>query len=123
VNPAYAGTLEASQHQSVPSDTVSLGNTSPESSTTLPASSAVTCTTDLESSLDSGVDLSIQPASSTLPVPAPANENNSSLDLTSTMSLTFVCPHKKITCIDDDLPYTQTLPYSNDTLMDEVPSS
>ena len=108
-----------------------LGNTSPESSTTLPASSAVTHITYLESSLGSSVDLSVLPASSMLSALASANEITSSLNLTTMTSLltlsSFVIANKPITCIDDKLPYAdpyiQTLPYSDDIPMDDTPLS
>jgi len=37
LDPNYIGAIDASQHQLAPSDTVSLGHTSPESSIGLPA--------------------------------------------------------------------------------------
>jgi hypothetical protein len=54
----YTGTHDTSQHYVVPSDTTMFGNTSPRSLTTLLASSAMihTTVTDLESSVDSGID-------------------------------------------------------------------
>jgi len=124
LNLKYVGTIEASWHQSVPSDTVSLGHTSPESSISPPASRPMTHTTDLDSEMESGVAPSVPPASSMLPLPAMAQDAHASLAQTSatlsSMSLTFVCQAMPITCIDD-LPYedlyTQKLPYSNDTLM------
>jgi hypothetical protein len=44
LNLEYVGTIEASRQQSDPSDTVSLGHTSPESSISLPASRPMTRT-------------------------------------------------------------------------------
>jgi len=121
-NPDYAGALEASQHQAAPSDTISVGHTSPESSTSPPASRPVTCITDLDSEMESSVD-SVPPASSTLSMPAPANEDHSSLDQPSTMSslmsLTFVCLDKLITHIDNELPYDD--PYAQPFLTAMIP--
>ena len=91
----------------------------------------MTRTTDQDSEMESSVDPSMPPASSTLPMPAPANEDHSSLDLTSTtsqtMSLTFVQHNEPMAHIDDKLPYAdpyvQTLPYGDDTPMDDKLSS
>jgi hypothetical protein len=71
------------------------------------------------------------PASSTLTMPAPASEDHSSLDLTSTTSqlmlLTFIQPNKPMACINNEFSYVnlyaQTLPYGNDTPMDDALSS
>jgi len=67
------------------------------------------------------------PASSTLPFPAAAQDAHASLAQTSatpsSMSLTFVCQAMPILCMDDNPPYedlyAQTLPYSDDTVMDD----
>jgi hypothetical protein len=121
LNPDYVRTIEASRHQSVPSDTVSLGHTSPESSIGPPASRLMTRTTDLDSTMEFGVAPSAPPASSTLPLPAAAQDAHVPLAQTSatssSMSLTFVCPGAPLTRIDD--PYAQKLPYGNDTPMDD----
>jgi hypothetical protein len=126
LNLDYIGPIEASQHQSDPSDTVSLGHTSPESSIGLPASRLMTHTTDPDSEMESGVALSAPPASSTLPLPAVAQDAHASLAqptaTSHSMSLTFVRPSAPIVRIDDPLYkdlYAQTVPYSNDTLMDD----
>ena len=75
--------------------------------------------------MDSGVDISILPASSTLPLPATADEGNSSLDQNSTMlyltPLTIIQPNEPITCIDNNLLHNEPLPYSSDTSMDDIP--
>jgi hypothetical protein len=124
LNPEYVGTIEASRHQSVPSDTVSLGHTSPESSIGLPASRPMTHITDPDSKMESGVAPSVLPASSVLPLPATAQDDQTSLAQTpatsSSMLLTFVRPAAPIACIDNppyEDPYTQTLPYGEDTPM------
>jgi len=124
LDPKYVGTIEASQHQSVPSDTVLLGHTSPESSIGPPASRPMTRITDLDSEMESGVAPSMPPASSALPLPAMAKDDQTSLAQTpatsSSMSLTFVRPDVPVTRIDNPPyvdPYTQTLPYGEDTPM------
>jgi hypothetical protein len=126
LNLKYIRTIEASWHQSVPSDTVLLGHTSPESSISLPASRPMAHTTDPDSKMESGVAPSMPPASSALPLLAMAQDAHMPLAQTSvtlsSMSLSFICPAVPIMCIDDTLPYedpyTQTLPYGNDTPMD-----
>jgi hypothetical protein len=122
----YVGTIEASQHQLVPSDTVLLGHTSPESSISPPASRLMTHITDPDSKMESGVAPSVPPASSMLPLPAAAQDAHASLAQTSatlsSMSLTFVCPSTPIACIDDPPymdPYAPKLPYGEDTPMDD----
>jgi len=82
--------------------------------------------TDPDSKMESGVAPSVPPASSMLPLLAAAQDAHASLAQTSAtsslMSLTFVCPSAPITHIDDLLyvdPYAQTLPYSEDTSMDD----
>ena len=55
LNPDYIGAIDTSQYQSAPSDTVSLGHTSPESSIGPPASRPMTHTTDPDSEMESGV--------------------------------------------------------------------
>jgi hypothetical protein len=124
LDPKYIGTIEASRHQLVPSDTVSLGHTSPESSIGPPASRPMTHITDPDSEMESGVAPSMLPASSALPLLAAAQDDQTSLAQTpatsSSMSLTFVRPATPITCINDPPymdPYAQTLPYSEDTPM------
>jgi hypothetical protein len=67
LDPDYVGAIGASRHQSAPSDTVSLGHTSPESSIGPPASRPMTRTTDLDSKMESGVAPSAPPASSAAP--------------------------------------------------------
>ena len=126
LDPKYIRTIEASWHQLVPSDTVSLGHTSPESSIGPPASRLMTHITDLDSKMESGVAPSVPPASSTLPLPAAAQDAHASLAQTSatlsSMSLTFVCPSTPIACIDDPPymdPYAPKLPYGEDTPMDD----
>jgi hypothetical protein len=113
LDPKYVGTIEASQHQSVPSDTVSLGHTSPESSISLPASRPMTCITDPDSEMESGVAPSVPPASSALPLPAAAQDAHASLAQTSatssSMSLTFIHPSTPITRINDP-PYMDHTP-------------
>jgi len=124
LDPEYNGTIEASWHQSVPSDTVSLGHTSPESSIGPPASRLMTCITDLDSEMESGVAPSVPPASSAFPLPAAAQDDQISLAQTpatsSSISLTFVCPATPVVRIDDppyvDL-YAQTLSYGKDIPM------
>jgi hypothetical protein len=124
LDPKYVGTIEASQHQSVPSDTVSLGHTSPESSIGPPASRLMTRITDPDSEMESGVAPSMPPASSALPLPAMTKDDQTSLVQTpatsSSMSLTFVRPAMPVTHIDNPPyvdPYAQTLPYGEDTPM------
>jgi hypothetical protein len=125
LNPDYVRAIGASQHQSAPSDTVSLGHTSPESSIGLPASRPMTCTTDPDSEMESGVALSALPASSTPSLPAAMDAHAplaQSPATSSSMSLTFVCHDASIACINDilpyDDPYAQTLSYGDDTPMD-----
>jgi hypothetical protein len=65
----YVRTIEASRHQLDPSDTVSLGHTSPKSLIGPPASRPMTRTTDPDSKMESGVAPSMLPASSALPQP------------------------------------------------------
>jgi hypothetical protein len=123
----YIGTIEASRHQSVPSDTVSLGHTSPESSIGPPASRLMAHTTDPDSEMESGVAPSVPPASSALPLPAMVQDAHAPLAQTSatlsSMSLTFVQHDAAIARIDDGLPYddpyAKTLPYGDDTPMDD----
>jgi hypothetical protein len=121
LNPDYVGAIDASRHQLAPSDTVLLGHTSPESSTGPPA----TRTTDLDSKMESGVAPSTPPASSMPPLLAARDAHVSTAQppaTSSSMSLTFVHHNMPIAHIDDTLlyddPYAQTLPYSNDTTMD-----
>jgi hypothetical protein len=126
LDPDYVGAIGASQHQSAPSDTVLLGPTSPESSIGLPASRPMTCTRDLDSEMESGVAPSAPPASSVPPLPAARDTHASTAQPPATsllMSLKFVSHDAPIARIDnallyDDL-YAQTLPYGNDTLMDD----
>ena len=126
LDPDYVRAIDASQHQSAPSNTISLGHTSPESSIGLPASRPMTRTTDWDSEMESGVAPSAPPASSVLPLPAARDAHVSTAQppaTSSLMSLTFVSHDVPIARIDDALPYddpyTQTLPYSNDTTMDD----
>jgi hypothetical protein len=126
LNPDYIGAIDASRHQSAPSDTVSLGHTSPESSIGPPASRPMTRTTDPDSKMESGVAPSVLPASSALPLLAAMDTHAplaQSLVTSSSMSLTFVRHDMPIARIDDilpyDDPYTQTLPYGDDTPMDD----
>jgi len=126
LDPDYVGAIDASWHQSAPSDTVSLGHTSPESSVGPPASRLMTHTTDPDSEMESGVAPSAPPASSVLPLPAARDAHASTAQppaTSSLMSLTFVSHDVPIAHIDDALPYddlyAQTLPYSNDTMMDD----
>jgi len=101
----YVRPIEASQHQSDPSDTVLLGYTSPESSIGPPASRPMTRTTDPDSEMESGVAPSAPPASSALPLPAVAQDAHASLaQPTATsplMSLTFVHPAAPVAQIDN----------------------
>jgi len=126
LDPDYVGAIGASQHQSAPSDTVSLGHTSPESSIGPPASRPMTRTTDPDSEMESGVAQSTLPASSAPPLPAARDAHTSTAQPPATslsMSLKFVSHDVPIARIDDTLlyddPYTQTLPYGDDTLMDD----
>jgi len=126
LDPDYVGAIGASRHQSTPSDTVLLGHTSPESSIGPPASRPMTRTTDPDSKMESGVAPSAPPASSVLPLPAAMDAHTplaQSPATSSSMSLTFVCHDASIARIDDvllyDDPYAQTLPYGNDTPMDD----
>jgi hypothetical protein len=126
LDPDYVGAIGASWHQSAPSDTVSLGHTSPESSIGLPASRPMTRTTDPDSEMESGVALSALPASSAPPLPAARDTHVSTAQppaTSSSMSLKFVSHDAPIARIDDALPYddpyAQTLPYGDDTLMDD----
>jgi hypothetical protein len=98
--------------------TVLLGHTSPKSSISLPASRPMTCTTDPDSEMESGVAPSAPPASSTLPLPAVLDAHMPLAQppvTSSSMSLTFVCHDVPIARIDDvllyDDLYAQTLPY------------
>jgi len=78
--------------------------------------------------MGSSVDFSILPASSMLSVLAPADEGNSSSDLTSMTSpltsLSFVIPDKHIAHINNELLYNDMyngpLPYGNGTPMDDA---
>jgi len=101
----YVGPIEASRHQSDPSDTVSLGHTSPKSSIGPPASRPMTRTTDPDFEMESGVAPSAPPASSALPMPAAAQDAPASLAQPSAtshlMSLTFVHPSSPIAWIDN----------------------
>jgi len=122
----YVGAIDTSWHQSAPSDTVSLGHTSPESSIGLPASRPMTCTTDPDSEMESGVAPSMPPASSVLPLLAAMDAHVPMAQppvTSSLMLLTFVYHDVPIAHIDDilpyDDPYAQTLPYGNDTPMDD----
>jgi hypothetical protein len=122
----YVGAINASRHQSAPSDTVSLGHTSPKSSIGPPASRPMTHTTDPDSEMESGVAPNAPPASSALPLPAAMDTHAPMAQppaTSSLMSLTFVRHDVPIARIDDVLPYndlyTQTLPYSDDTPMDD----
>jgi hypothetical protein len=125
LDPDYIGAIDASQHQSAPSDTVSLGHTSPESSIGPPASRPMTRTTDPDSETESGVAPSAPPASSALPLLAAMDAHAPLAQppaTSSSMSLTFVRHDMPIARIDDilqyDNPYAQTLPYGDDTPMD-----
>jgi hypothetical protein len=126
LDPDYVRAIGASWHQSAPSDTVSLGHTSPESSIGLPASRPMTHTTDPDSKMESGVVLSTPPASSTPPLPAARDAHTSTAQppaTSSSMLLKFVSHDVPIARSDDALPYddpyAQTLPYSDDTPMDD----
>jgi hypothetical protein len=126
LNPDVVGAIGASRHQSAPSDTVSLGHTSPESSIGPPASRPMTHTTDPDSEMQSGVAPSTPPASSVPPLPAARDAHASTAQPPATsllMSLKFVSHDAPVARIDDTLPYddlyAQTLPYGNDTLMDD----
>jgi len=126
LDPDYIGAIDASWHQLAPSDTVSLGHTSPESSIGPPASGPMTRTTDLDPEMESGVAPSTPPASSALPLPAAMDAHTplaQSPATSSSMSLTFVHHDAPIAHIDNLLPYddlyVQTLPYGNDTPMDD----
>jgi hypothetical protein len=126
LDPDYVGAIGASQHQSAPSDTVLLGHTSPKSSIGPPASRPMTCTTDPDSEMESGVALSAPPASSAPPLLAARDAHASTAQppaTSSLMSLKFVSHDAPIARIDDTLPYddpyAQTLPYGDDTLMDD----
>jgi len=118
-NSKYTGTLEASQHQAASSDTVLLGHTSPKLSTGPPASRLVTHITDLDSEMESSVDPSVC---------LPVAHFHCWPSMTSTsMSLTIIHPDEPIACIDDKLlydnRYAKTLPYGDDTPMDDTLSS
>jgi hypothetical protein len=126
LNPDYVRAIGASQHQSAPSDTVSLGHTSPESSISPPASRLMIRTTDPDSEMESGVALSAPPASSAPPLPAARDAHTSTAQppaTSSSMSLKFVSHDMPIARIDNALPYddpyAQTLPYGDDTPMDD----
>jgi len=126
LDPDYVGAIGASQHQSAPSDTVLLGHTSPESSIGPPASRPMTHTTDPDSEMESGVAPSTPPASSAPPLPAARDTHASTAQppaTSSSMSLTFIHHDVPIACIDNALPYddlyAQTLPYGDDTTMDD----
>jgi len=126
LDPDYVRAIDASQHQSAPSDTVLLGHTSPESSIGPPASRPMTRTTDLDSEMESGVAPSAPPASSVLPLPAAMDARAPMAQppaTSSLMSLTFVHHNMPIAHIDNALPYddpyAQTLPYGIDTPMDD----
>jgi hypothetical protein len=126
LDPDYVGAIGASQHQSAPSDTVSLGHTSPKSSISPPASRPMTRTTDPDSEMESGVVPSVPPASSVPPLLAARDAHVSTAQppaTSSSMSLKFVSHDVPIACIDDALPYddpyAQTLPYGDDTTMDD----
>jgi len=126
LDPDYIGAIGASRHQSAPSDTVSLGHTSPESSIGPPASRPMTHITDLDSEMESDVAPSAPPASSVPPLLAARDAHASTAQppaTSSSMSLKFVSHDTPIARIDDALPYddpyAQTLPYGNDTLMDD----
>jgi hypothetical protein len=126
LNPNYVRAIDTSRHQSAPSDTISLGHTSPESSVGLPASRLMTRTTDRDSELESGVAPSVLPASSVLPLLAAMDAHAPLAQppaTSSSMSLTFVHHDVPIACIDDillyDDRYAQTLSYGDDTPMDD----
>jgi hypothetical protein len=122
----YVGAIDASRYQLAPSDTVSLGHTSPESSIGPPASRPMIRTTDPDSAMESGVALSTLPASSALPLPAALDAHAPLAQpsaTSSTMSLTFVCHNVPEARIDNalpyDNPYAKPLPYGDDTPMDD----
>jgi hypothetical protein len=126
LDPDYVGAIGASRHQLAPSDTVSLGHTSPESLIGPPASRPMTHTTDPDSGMESGVAPSAPPASSTPPLPAARDAHASTAQppvTSSSMSLKFVSHDVPIARIDDALPYddpyAQTFPYGDDTTMDD----
>jgi len=82
-------------------------------------------TTDLDSEMESGVAPSAPPASSTPPLPAARDAHASMAQPLVTsllMLLKFVSHDMPIARIDNTLPYddpyAQTLPYGNDTMMD-----
>jgi len=86
----------------------------------------MTHTTDPDSMMESGVAPSVLPASSALPLPAARDAHASTAQppaTSSLMSLTFVSHDVPIARIDDALPYddlyAQTLPYGDDTTMDD----
>jgi len=86
----------------------------------------MTHTTDPDSEMESGVAPSALPASSALLLPAAMDAHTPMAQppaTSSLMSLTFIRHDMPIACIDDalpyDNPYAQTLPYSNDTPMDD----
>jgi hypothetical protein len=86
----------------------------------------MTRTTDPDSDMESGVAPSTPPASSVPPLPAARDAHVSTAQppaTSSSMSLKFVSHDAPIACIDDTLlyddPYAQTLPYGDDTLMDD----
>src|SRR5580693_7164805 len=108
LDPDYVGAIGASRHQSAPSDTVSLGHTSPESSIGPPASRPMTCTTDLDSDMESGVAPSVPPASSAPPLLAARDAHTSTAQppaTSSSMSLKFVSHNAPIAHIDNALLY------------------
>jgi hypothetical protein len=130
LNRNYVRAIDASRHQSAPSDTISLGHTSPESSISPPASRLMTHTTDPDSKMESGVAPSAPPASSALPLPAAMDAHTPTAQppaTSSSMSLTVVRHDVPTAHIDNALlynnPYAQTLPYSDDTPMDDNYSS
>jgi hypothetical protein len=76
--------------------------------------------------MEYGVALSTPPASSVLPLPAAMDAHMplaQSPATSSSMSLTFIRHNAPIARIDDvllyDNPYAQTLPYGDDTPMDD----
>jgi hypothetical protein len=86
----------------------------------------MTRTTDPDSEMESGVAPSAPPASSAPPLPAARDAHASTAQppaTSSSMSLKFVSHDAPIARIDDALPYddpyAQTLPYGDDTLMDD----
>jgi len=121
----YVGAIDTSRHQLAPSNTISLGHTSPESSISPPASMLMTCTTDPDSTMESGVAPSALPASSALPLLAALDAHVPLAQpsaTSSSMSLTFIHHDVPVACINDVLlyndPYAKTLPYGDDTPMD-----